>query len=195
MPTDEELARAYADGDESAFDELFARYRRPIFSYAYRMVGSRAYAEDLSQEVFLRVHNRIATFEPRSRFAAWIFTIASNACLDELRRRKRARWLSFGLAAPEPRAEIDIEGDALDAELRGMVLRELRKLDERHRQVFLLRTHGNLLFREIADMLNMPLNTVLSRYHQVVLALKSALSNSRGSGSGEMRGRSLKDDL
>ncbi len=190
MPTDEELARAYADGDKSAFDELFARYRRPIFSYAYRMVGSRAYAEDLSQEVFLRVHNRIDTFEQGSRFAAWIFTIACNACLDELRRRKRGRWLSFGLAGPEPHAEIDIEGEALNAELRGMVLRELRKLDEKHRQVFLLRTHGNLLFREIADMLNIPLNTVLARYHQVVLALRAALRDTWSTGN---RDRPLKE--
>jgi len=189
MPTDEELARAYADGDKSAFDVLFARYRRPIFSYVYRTVGSRAGAEDISQEVFLRVHKRIDSFEPRSRFAAWVFTIASNACRDELRRRKRAHWLSFGLAAPEPQAEIDIEGEALNAELHGMVLRELRHLDERHRQVFLLRTHGNLLFREIADMLNIPLNTALGRYHQVVVALKAALTESRRPGNEEKAGK------
>ncbi len=175
MSTDEELAEAYARGERSAFDELFTRYRRSIFKYAYRMLGGRAPAEDACQEVFLRVHSRIGTYAVRSRFAAWIFTIAFNVCVDALRKRKRERWLRFGLPKREPGADSMIDRETIRNQLREMVLREIQKLGEKQREVFLLRAHGDLLFREIAEMLNIPLNTALVRYHQAVLHLKGAL--------------------
>ena len=177
MRSDEDLLAACAMGDQDAFEELFRRHRAPIFSFITRLVGNRSQAEDVFQEVFLRVHDRAASFEPRSRFAAWLYTIAHNASMDALRRGWRERWLSFGASFQDPPCETDAETEAVRAEERQRLLREVQKLEPRVREVFLLRTHGNLLFREIAETLVVPLNTVLSRYHQAVLRLKQALGD------------------
>lgn len=175
MSTDEELAEQYAAGKVECFEELFSRYRRPIFSYAFRMLSGWSLAEDACQEVFLRVHSGIGKYEPRSRFAAWIFTIAYNVCIDSLRKRKREQWLRIGLPRREPSAASRIDRELLENQQREIVLREIQKMGEKQREVFLLRVHGDLRFREIAEMLRIPLNTALVRYHQAVLHLKRAL--------------------
>ena len=91
-------------GDESAFAELFEQHRREIRVHCYRMVGSFTDAEDLVQDTFLQAWRRLDTFEGRSTFRAWLYKIATNRCLDVLKRRPQ-RYLPFDVVAP-----IDADG-------------------------------------------------------------------------------------
>ena len=175
MQPDEQLVQLYRKGDEGAFEELFSRYRRPVFGFVLRMLGNRPTAEDVFQEVFARVHARIREYESKEKFSAWLYTIAYHLCVDARRKQKRQWWLRFGDEAPEPRSTMDPEDEAASREMKELVAAQVEHLDRRLKEVFLLRIHGNLLFREIAQLLDVPLNTVLVRYHQAVLALREAL--------------------
>ena len=87
--TDQEVVRHAVAGREAAYRELIRRYQRPVFSLLYRMVRDRELAEDLAQETFLKAWKALARFDPGRRFSSWIFKIAHNSALDELRRRRR----------------------------------------------------------------------------------------------------------
>lgn len=179
MISDEQLVDAYREGDETAFEELFERYRHRIFHFCLRFLQNRANAEEVFQEVFLRVHTRLHGYHSKNRFAQWLFTIANHACVDELRKRKRMRWLLFSNQTEERIDESDLETDLSRNRLREEIVRKLENLDARQKQVFLLRIDGELMFREIAALLKEPLNTVLGRYHQAVLTLKASLKGER----------------
>jgi|SRR3990172_7419793 len=177
MLTDEQLIEAYSNGDTRAFEELFERYRAKIFQFTLRMLGNRNLAEDTFQEIFLRVHSKLTRYKSEERFPAWLFTIAHRACIDAHRKRKREGWLLFGTKIQEQvsGAAGDPEMDFAREQLREKIMAKLKHLNGNQKQVFLLRIHGNLLFREIAALLKVPLNTVLVQYHQAVLALKESL--------------------
>lgn len=175
MLTDEQLIEDYRNGNESAFEELFDRYHVRIFQFSLRMLASPAGAEEAVQEIFMKVHRSISSYKPKERFPAWLFTIANRVCLDAIRKRNRQRWLLFGVNSEEPVSPLNPEKEVSRKEMKSRVLKEVEKLDEDRRNVFLLRIHGGLMFREIAAMLKMPLNTVLGRYHQAVRILKACL--------------------
>ncbi|HJZ10882.1 MAG TPA: sigma-70 family RNA polymerase sigma factor [Acidobacteriota bacterium] len=175
MLPDEQLVRDHLNGDSRAFEQLFDRYRAQVFQFALRMLSNRASAEEAFQEIFLRVYQKLDRYESKQRFAAWLFTVAHHVCIDELRKFKRRRWLLFGEKFVEPMDPIDLEGEISRNQMKERVATCLERLEANQKQVFLLRIHGNLLFREIAQMLNTPLNTILARYHQAVIALKKSL--------------------
>lgn len=176
MFSDEQLVQTYRNGDEKAFEELFERYRRRIFRYVLRMLQNTTCAEEVFQEIFLRVHSKLARYREQDRFAQWLFTIANHACLDELRRRKRTSWLVFSDEPGDSISETNPEKDFSRSQMRQTIFQKLHDLDIKQRQVFLLRIEGGLMFREIAELLKEPLNTVLSRYHQAILSLKTSLT-------------------
>src|SRR3954451_15432689 len=86
---DEELLRRAQRGDDAAFAELVRAYERPLFNYIFRLVGERGLAEDLTQEVFLRVHQSLPGFSFRSKFTTWLFQVTKNRVVDEVRARAR----------------------------------------------------------------------------------------------------------
>ena len=88
---DWELMRLTAEGDTAAFKELVEKYQRAVVNLAYRFLGSREEAEDIAQEVFLKVYNAAKKYKPEAKFATWLFRITNNACLNELRHRKRVQ--------------------------------------------------------------------------------------------------------
>jgi RNA polymerase sigma-70 factor (ECF subfamily) len=138
-------------------------------------MSNRASAEEAFQEIFLRIHQKLDRYESKERFAAWLFTVAHRVCIDELRKQKRRGWLLFGQKFVEPADRLDLEAELNRNQMKGRIASCLEKLDSNQKEVFLLRIHGNLMFREIAQMLNTPLNTVLARYHQAVITMKQSL--------------------
>jgi RNA polymerase sigma-70 factor (ECF subfamily) len=178
FPDDAELIRAYQNGEVEAFATLVQKYQRPLFTFLLRLVGNRQSAEDLFQNTFLRVLRALPNYKEDGRFSGWLFGIANNLAVDLLRRQRVRR--SYFLDDQEAlTAAIDYHS-AADAEVeRAEVMRlvegALQQLPEKQRQVFLLRQHGDLSFKEIAALLGEPLNTVLSHMHYAVTKLRKLL--------------------
>jgi RNA polymerase sigma-70 factor (ECF subfamily) len=161
---DPSTVRSAQRGDEHAFTELVTAYELPVYNYVARMVGERTLAEDLTQEIFLRVHHSIAGFSWRCRFTTWVFQIAKNRVLDELRARDR-----------RPKADV-LEGvvnglEVVDAppervELVDTVWKAVAGLNPDLKMALLLREVVGLSYAEIADSLEITLSTVKWRIYK-----------------------------
>jgi RNA polymerase sigma-70 factor (ECF subfamily) len=175
---DSELIRAYQKGDVEAFEALVRKYQQPLFTFLMRLVGNRQSAEDLFQDTFVRVLRALPNYREDRRFSGWLFGIANNLAIDWLRRRqvRRGRFVEDEEAlrnAVDGQSSTDA---ALErAELARMLEEALQQLSEKQRQVFLLRQHSDLSFKEIAEQLGEPLNTVLSHMHYAVTKLRKQL--------------------
>ena len=187
--SDEHLLGAYARGEMEAMEVLLARYKGPLFHFVLRLVRERGKAEDLLQESFLRMVEHAASFQGNSSVKTWLFRIARNLCIDEMRRQKHRRHPS--LDAPSGNSEG--EGQTLYERLphtgagpdRSMVDRDLAQrmskaiddLPEDQREVFVLRQVQNLSFKEIGDVTGVSENTVKSRMRYALERLQRALSD------------------
>ncbi len=179
---DEDLMLALKHGDEGAFAELMNRHRGPIVNFVNRMIGDRDRAEDLSQEVFLRVYRHAGTYRVTARFTTWLYTIASNLGKNELRNRARRRNVSVEDTPRELRQEDYHLGTREDflapdrvAELNDRqrkVRYAIDSLPEHFRIMLVLRDIEGFTYEEIASMLDLPLGTVKSRINRARLEFK-----------------------
>lgn len=186
---DEELLSRFNDGDASAFEVLLERYRRPVFNFILRSVRQGDRAEELLQDVFLRVVQRSGDFKGESKFSTWLYTIARNMCIDHSRKMQFRRHRSLdapmrGRDSAEGPSLLDrTEGRELSAH-RGAISNELREkiadaveqLPDEQREVFLMRQVSHLPFKEIADIVGVPENTVKSRMRYALERLQEALA-------------------
>ncbi len=164
MPSDEELMRLVAAGDARAFDTLCRRWERPLHQFLWRNLGGRD-VDDLFQETWLRVVRAAARFDPRRRFAPWLFQIAVNLCRDRRRRPLDEPTDGVALDAVAP-DDIARRGAAIDAE------RLLAALPEPQRAAVLLRYYHDLPEEDVAAILGCPRGTVKSRLHHAMATLK-----------------------
>jgi RNA polymerase sigma-70 factor (ECF subfamily) len=175
VESDEALYGRARRGDMSAFDQLYARYERRLFAFILRCVSSRADAEELFHDVFLKVMTGSeARFEER-RFVAWLFRVARNACANFRRGEARGQravgqWEPTAQALPSPEQRL------VDEERATGLARALEHLPAALADVFALRTSG-LSYDEIADALRIPLGTVKSRMNALVTQLKGELGS------------------
>lgn len=176
---DEDLIESVAAGNRRAFEELYERYASLVFGLALKMLGNREVAEEAVQEIFWRVWQRAKSFERGRSFAPWLFGIAHNYCIDELRRRR---------ARPQPVYEDDEhpvlsniadEGDVSDAALQGeqrrIVVNALRELPREQREALELAYFGGLTQQEIAERLGNPLGTIKTRMRLGLQKLRQML--------------------
>jgi RNA polymerase sigma-70 factor (ECF subfamily) len=185
--SDQEIVALARDGRESAYRELIRRYERPVFSLIYRMVRDRALAEDLSQDTFVKVLNALDSYRPEYKFSSWIFKIANNVAIDQLRRRE-LNTLSLD-GAPDARTMEEVEATALQAtdrselplaelesrELGGLIESAVAKLRPEYRSCILLRHVEGRSYEEIAETLDLPLGTVKTYIHRARLELREYL--------------------
>ena len=151
--SDHELIAQSLGGDSAAFGALVLRYRKLLISVSYRVSGDATLAEDIAQDTFIRVWDRLATFRPQGNFRAWICRIASNMTIDALRRRKpMADVENTVLEAPGDQPETV----ALKSERAAAVRAALMELPEHTRVALVLREYEGLSYREIADGLTSP---------------------------------------
>jgi len=162
QPTPEQLRRA-ADGSEAALEELVVEFYGPVLQYLHRFVGSREDAEDLSQEVFIRVARSLGGFDGRSRFSTWVFQIAKNAGIDFLRKRELDRRRRDEAEAELPPMEYDGTLALEDSEL---LWASIRALNEDLRAALLLRDLMGFRYQEIAEILDTTLSTVKWRIYE-----------------------------
>ena len=171
----DELIRGLKDGRPEAFERLVREFGDRIYRFVKRLAGEPA-ADDLTQEVFIRVHRSIDAYRPEGRFESWLFTIANNLCIDHARWRRDHPTLAikeiaeFGAA----RARRPVEA-AEDSELKAAILKAVDALPFEQKQVFLLREEAGLSFKEIAEMTGCPLNTALGRMHYAMESLRKSL--------------------
>ena len=165
MSTDEALMLEFQRGSREAFDELFARYREPLFAFYRRRLAVSARAEDLTQETFLVVLRATERYEPRALVRTYLYSIALKLLAGERRRQAKD---SQADRAPEPVVESA-------AEPAIWVREALARLDAADREILMLREYEQLSYGEIAGLLRLPLNTVRSRLFRSRMALKEYL--------------------
>jgi RNA polymerase sigma-70 factor (ECF subfamily) len=158
------LLRTAQRGDERAFAIIVRTYELPVFNYVLRMVGDRALAEDLTQDIFLRVFQGISGFSLRCRFTTWLFQVAKNRVLDELRARERKPQSAVSIDDVTPLDVVDApleQVEAIDA-----VWRAISFLNADLKMALLLRDVVGLSYTEIADSLEITLATVKWRIYK-----------------------------
>lgn len=171
-----DLIDAIAHRDGKAFERLVKRYQNPLFSFIRRCVEDRQTAEDLTQEVFLRVYRSAGRFEPRARVSAWIFRIAYNLAVNEVKRRKR--FLTFreeSANIPEEFPEGGPFGSARLDEMKQEIAAAMDELPHNQRAALLLRVDEGLSYREIADVMGLSVSGVESLIYRARTHLKKTL--------------------
>lgn len=164
-PTDAELVRCTLRGETAAYNELVRRYQRPVYSLAYRMIGSVEDASDLVQETFLRAYGALGTFRQDASFLTWLYKIASNLCIDLMRSRKSRGTLSLDAELDdgrEPSADRSFspEETAMRGAVSEVVHKAVMNLPERYRIVVVMRHLHGMSIDEIAEQLELPSGTV-----------------------------------
>lgn len=185
-PSDEVLIAAYRGGDSAAFEALLRRYRRPLFNFVLRSVGDRGRAEELYQDVWMKIIERCGDFRGDAKFSTWLYAIARNVCVDHQRKMRYRAHDSLDttqpgsgqtagerIANPGPSAE----QLAMGTLLKDRIANAVQALPDDQREVFLLRQLQGLAFHEIADVVGVPLNTVKSRMRYALERLQHALSD------------------
>jgi RNA polymerase sigma-70 factor, ECF subfamily len=173
---DAHVVQAFLDGRERAFDELVARYQLRLLNFIYRTVGDRERAEDLVQEVFIRIYRHLHRFDQSKKFSTWAYTIASNLAKNELRNRSRNPLVLFQTIKRHWEADhrpLQFEDSSSRPDdlyhkrhLRELVEQSVSQLPEHHRVVFVLRELEGKTYEEIADITGCNLGTVKSRLNR-----------------------------
>jgi RNA polymerase sigma-70 factor (ECF subfamily) len=165
------VARCLA-GDPAAFEPLVARYQRPLFNVALRMLGRYEEAGDATQNAFIKAYTHLSSFDPTQRFFSWIYRILKNECLNMLRSARPMEPLPpYLVAADGPTDRL------VDAELRDALRRGLMALSVEYREVIALRHFADLSYDEIAATLGIPAKTVKSRLFSARQRLGEILSD------------------
>ncbi|MDH3459099.1 MAG: sigma-70 family RNA polymerase sigma factor [Gemmatimonadota bacterium] len=185
--TDQEVVAWARDGVEAAYRELLRRYERPVFSLIYRMVRDRELSEDLTQETFVKVLNALDRYRPEFKFSSWIFKIANNAAIDQLRRRELDTLSLDGgpdATTPDRIGATSLQvGDVAESPLDELEARELGSAIERaighlrpeYRACIIMRHVEGRAYDEISDILDLPLGTVKTYIHRARAELREAL--------------------
>ncbi len=185
-----QLVEAAQQGDQAAFSELVRLYDRSVLRIALRILRSPDDAQDAYQEAFLKVYRKIGTFRFQCRLHTWIYRIATNACLDQLRRRKsRPEFTALESDDSVGRSPLDLAADpspssspdrmATSAEKRNRLEQALEKLSERERVVFTLRHYAGMRLREIGDANSMSEDSVKQCLFRATRKLRKDLGDVR----------------
>ncbi len=182
--TDAEIMLRVKAGDDAAFDHLVAKFRRPIIGFMYRMTHSQAIAEELAQEVFLRVYRSRQTYAAEAKFTTWLYRIASNLAVNHARdtRQERAGNVSLDEPDEETGMTIDVADTAMTAEqalLRRERLAAIRKhveaLPERQRLAVLMHKYQGMDYRQIGEVLRLSESATKSLLFRAYEALRERL--------------------
>ena len=181
---DSELAARAAAGDGSAFHALVERHRAMVYRLAYQFAGNHYDAEDIAQDVFIKVFRSLDRFRYDAQLTSWLYRIVMNACIDHKRRHAPAGWAPFTEDAELRMANTPEEGpgpedQAYGGQLGEVLEAEIARLPPGQRLVFTMRHHEGLKLSEIADALGLAEGTVKRQLHAAVHRLRAALTNAR----------------
>ena len=182
--SDERLVELSLDGDEGALGTLVQRYQRRLTAFLSQLVGDIELARELSQEAFVRAWSALERFNPKYRFSTWLFRIAHNLGIDQLRRRRLQTTPLYRSDSEGGEVEVvvpDLDKDPLGHLENRALASELREVIEglrpEYRELVLLRHFGGLSYQEIADFTEMPLGTVKNKLFRAHSVLRKALTD------------------
>jgi RNA polymerase sigma-70 factor (ECF subfamily) len=182
MDTDHDLMCKFQAGDVSAFEQLMCKHQKSVINTIYRFIGNRAKAEELAQEVFLKVYNSAQKYKPKAKFSTWLYKITSNLCLNEL-RKKRFETVSLSLddLGEETNDLIDAKQIPPDIALEknervALIKKALESLPEKQRMALILREYNDLSYKEIAEVMRCSVASVQSRLQRAKATLKEKLA-------------------
>ena len=182
---DASLAAAVIKGDGDSFAALVDRYMPMVYKFVYRYVGNADAANDIVQDVFIKVWKNIRKFDPQKNFKTWLLTIAKNTALDAVKKKKAVLFSKI----EEGETDLDsflapyVDGPDLPDELlakkqtKDDLEQVLQQLSPSYRSVLLLRYTEHLKFREIADTLQEPIDTIKSKHRRALIQLRKLLVN------------------
>jgi RNA polymerase sigma-70 factor (ECF subfamily) len=176
-------------GDDAAFSEIIGRYKGKLYNYILRMTGDADDAEDLTQEVFIRMYSSLDSFRKQSSLNTWLFRIASNICIDAYRRNKKHKAIAYSLDEPifgddssegaheAPDVSYEPHRIFMKIETAGQIEKALMRLPEKLREVVLLFDVEGVPYEEIAQIVDCPLGTVKSRLFNGRAQLRKLLTD------------------
>ena len=173
IATEADLIALAQQGDRAAFSELVCQHRKGVVGVIYRMCGDSDLAEDAAQEAFIRAWKNIHRYKPKSAFRNWVYRIATNAALDVLRRQRESidiNDIALKSSHPTPEAAAETEERAI------IVKNAILTLPDASRIVIILREYEGFSYREIADALDIPMGTVMSRLNYARKQLRRSLA-------------------
>ena len=187
QPGDEELMHKIKGGDMQAFDLLAKRWERRLFNLIHKIIGDVETSKDIRQEVLLRVYQSAKRYRSNSHFKTWLYRVAINSSISELRKLKRRRTLPLAMAydngeeqplenaLPDPNPQPDeiMQREEMTKYIQGA----LQRLPDEQRVVVVLRHYEGLKFQQIAYILNCPLGTVKSRMRHGLERLRTILKD------------------
>jgi RNA polymerase sigma-70 factor (ECF subfamily) len=171
-------------GDIEAFEMLMEKYQKKVFNIALRLLGNHDDASEVTQEVFIRIYKSIGSFKGESQISTWIYRIATNVCLDELRKRKRKWVMSLDEEYHKENGDyiIQVEDNKPTPDvimeqktIKNAVNNAIDKLSEKYKLIIILRDLQGFSYEEISDMIKTPVGTVKSRINRARLQLKELL--------------------
>ena len=186
IESDDELLLRFRGGEPEAFGELVRRFQRELYAYLRRYLGQEALAEDVFQNTFLQVYQKANQFEDGRKVRPWLYAIATHQAIDALRRQKRRLTVSLDQITNSPEGDVGTWAETLAAAeqepLAGLELAEQRQrvresieaLPEHLKLTVILAYYQGLKYREIADILEIPVGTVKSRLHAALAKLHEA---------------------
>jgi RNA polymerase sigma-70 factor (ECF subfamily) len=184
VTVDSELAARAAAGDGAAFHALVKRHRAMVYRLAYQFAGNHYDAEDIAQDVFIKVFRSLDRFRYDAQLTSWLYRIVMNACIDHKRRHAPAGWAPFTEDAELRMANTPEDGpgpeeQAYGGQLGEVLEAEIARLPPGQRLVFTMRHHEGLKLCEIADALGLAEGTVKRQLHAAVHRLRAALTSAR----------------
>jgi len=180
MSADTDLISRAAGGDPSAFQAIVERHRSMVYRVAYQFAGNHHDAEDIAQDVFIKVYRSLDRFRQDAQLTSWMYRIVMNACIDHRRRQRSAIAAPFGDEAEQrmlntPEGTPGPEERAYAGELGQVLESEIGRLPSGQRVVFVMRHHQGMKLCEIADALGLAEGTVKRQLHAAVHRLRAAL--------------------
>lgn len=178
------LVKKAINGDNSAFEMLMEKHMGIIYNIALRMAANQDDAEDMTQEIMIKIFRSLSSFKGNSKFSTWIYRVAVNTCLDELKKKKNKKHLSLDaeISGDDGEGQLEIKDDspspeklAEQNELRDMVAAAVKLLSDEHRAVIVLRDIRGMSYSEIAEILGCSDGTVKSRISRARAQLKMIL--------------------
>ncbi|MBE7064665.1 MAG: RNA polymerase sigma factor [Ruminococcaceae bacterium] len=169
-PVDEELIIKIADGDMEAFRDLYDAAAGSVYGFVLSILKNKYDADDVLQDTFLKIYSNASEYEPKGKPLAWILTIAKNSAYSKLRDTGKTESLEEQNTEPIDFSSME------NAEQRLLVETLFKYLTDEEKQILLLHSVSGMKYREIASFMDIPLNTVLSKYHRAVKKLKEKIT-------------------